>query len=94
MNNFVFYLSQCPNTYFTLLVPDLKIFIFRYILYDVNAPEGFNLRRDVFMRMAIFVRSLADSGDWHLVRKLIPFFIYLLYYVCSMGIKHLKILSN
>lgn len=39
----------------------------RYILYDVNAPEGFNLRRDVFMRMAIFVRSLADSGDWHLV---------------------------
>ena len=28
----------------------------RYILYDVNPGEGFNLRRDVYMRMAVFVR--------------------------------------
>ena len=30
----------------------------RYILYDVNPGEGFNLRRDVYMRMAVWVRSL------------------------------------
>jgi peptide-O-fucosyltransferase len=39
----------------------------RYILYDVNPPEGFNLRRDVYMRMAVFVRKMKKLGDWHLV---------------------------
>ncbi|XP_055633960.1 GDP-fucose protein O-fucosyltransferase 2 [Toxorhynchites rutilus septentrionalis] len=29
-----------------------------YILYDVNPPEGFNLRRDVYIRLAVFLRSL------------------------------------
>ena len=29
----------------------------RYVLYDVNPGEGFNLRRDVYMRMAVFVRK-------------------------------------
>ena len=28
----------------------------KYILYDVNPGEGFNLRRDVFMRVAVLVR--------------------------------------
>lgn len=26
----------------------------KYIIYDVNHGEGFNLRRDVFMRCALF----------------------------------------
>lgn len=41
----------------------------RYIFYDVNPPEGFNLRRDVYMRLAVFTRSLArrSADDWHLV---------------------------
>jgi len=30
----------------------------KFILYDVNPGEGFNLRRDVFMRIAILVRKL------------------------------------
>ena len=30
----------------------------RYVLYDVNSGEGFNLRRDVYMRMAVFVNKL------------------------------------
>ncbi|XP_016998667.2 GDP-fucose protein O-fucosyltransferase 2 [Drosophila takahashii] len=29
-----------------------------YILYDVNISEGFNLRRDVYIRLAVFVRRL------------------------------------
>jgi hypothetical protein len=32
----------------------------KFILYDVNPGEGFNLRRDVFMRVAVLVRQ-ADT---------------------------------
>lgn len=32
----------------------------RYLLYDVNYGEGFNLRRDVYMRIAVFVKNLQD----------------------------------
>ena len=42
----------------------------RYILYDVNPGEGFNLRRDVYMRMAVFVKKLNKafpSFYWTLV---------------------------
>ncbi|XP_053733377.1 GDP-fucose protein O-fucosyltransferase 2 isoform X2 [Synchiropus splendidus] len=40
----------------------------RYLLYDVNPPEGFNLRRDVYIRMASLVKSLRKEGDdWVLV---------------------------
>lgn len=35
----------------------------RYMFYDVNPPEGFNLRRDVYMRFAIFARKLSKSSD-------------------------------
>ncbi|CAH0550446.1 unnamed protein product [Brassicogethes aeneus] len=30
----------------------------RYLFYDVNPPEGFNLRRDVYMRMAVLAYKL------------------------------------
>lgn len=42
----------------------------KYILYDINPGEGFNLRRDVYMRMAVFVRKLnfeAPEMRWVLV---------------------------
>ncbi|CAB1347090.1 unnamed protein product [Coregonus sp. 'balchen'] len=39
----------------------------RYLLYDVNPPEGFNLRRDVYIRMASLVKTLRRHGDWVLV---------------------------
>uniref|UniRef100_H3DG95 GDP-fucose protein O-fucosyltransferase 2 n=1 Tax=Tetraodon nigroviridis TaxID=99883 RepID=H3DG95_TETNG len=39
-----------------------------YLLYDVNPPEGFNLRRDVYIRMASLVKTLTKDGDdWVLV---------------------------
>lgn len=34
----------------------------KYIIYDVNHGEGFNLRRDVFMRIADTVRTLRERG--------------------------------
>ncbi|CAL9690656.1 unnamed protein product [Knipowitschia caucasica] len=40
----------------------------RYLLYDVNPPEGFNLRRDVYIRMASLIKTLRKTGDdWVLV---------------------------
>ncbi|KTG45577.1 hypothetical protein cypCar_00012019, partial [Cyprinus carpio] len=39
----------------------------RYLLYDVNPPEGFNLRRDVYIRMASLLKTLRKEGDWVLV---------------------------
>ena len=34
----------------------------KYILYDVNPGEGFNLRRDVFMRIGVMVKRLNDES--------------------------------
>ena len=34
----------------------------RYLLYGVNVGEGFNLRRDVYMRIANVVRQLRERG--------------------------------
>ncbi len=47
----------------------------RYIFYDVNPGEGFNLRRDVFMRVAVMVKRLNDlgKGKFVLVRDLLLF---------------------
>ncbi|XP_011149971.1 GDP-fucose protein O-fucosyltransferase 2 isoform X2 [Harpegnathos saltator] len=42
----------------------------RYILYDVNPPEGFNLRRDVYIRIAVFLKKLIERNkevQWQLV---------------------------
>ncbi|XP_066257171.1 GDP-fucose protein O-fucosyltransferase 2 [Euwallacea similis] len=39
---------------------------FRYLFYDVNPSEGFNLRRDVYMRMAVLTNELKHSKDPHL----------------------------
>ena len=33
----------------------------KYILYDTNPGEGFNLRRDVYMRIACLVKSLNND---------------------------------
>lgn len=39
----------------------------RYLLYDCNPLEGFNLRRDVYTRMATLVNYLNTRGIWVLV---------------------------
>lgn len=33
-----------------------------FVLYDVNAVEGFNLRRDVYIRVAVFMASLRNNN--------------------------------
>lgn len=47
----------------------LTFTFFRYLLYDVNPGEGFNLRRDVYMRVAQVAKKLMSIGkhEWVLV---------------------------
>ncbi|XP_032671936.1 GDP-fucose protein O-fucosyltransferase 2 isoform X2 [Odontomachus brunneus] len=51
-------------------VLSVKSIIKFYILYDVNPPEGFNLRRDVYIRVAVFLKKLIEKYkefQWQLV---------------------------
>ncbi|XP_017493578.1 PREDICTED: GDP-fucose protein O-fucosyltransferase 2 [Rhagoletis zephyria] len=43
-----------------------------YLLYDVNPPEGFNLRRDVYIRLAVFVRQLSHRKPFQNLRLVLP----------------------
>nr|XP_022901454.1 GDP-fucose protein O-fucosyltransferase 2 [Onthophagus taurus] len=46
---------------------------YRYLFYDVNPPEGFNLRRDVYMRYAIWAHKLVLNSrlEYHKYVKLV-----------------------
>lgn len=35
-----------------------------FLFYDVNSVEGFNLRRDVYIRMAVFLKSLRKRQNY------------------------------
>lgn len=36
---------------------------FRYLFYDINFPEGFNLRRDVYVRFAVLAHQMNKSSN-------------------------------
>ncbi|GIY51518.1 GDP-fucose protein O-fucosyltransferase 2 [Caerostris darwini] len=44
----------------------------RYLLYDVNPGEGFNLRRDVYMRIATLVKQLNQNDKTSLWILVLP----------------------
>ncbi|CAH2101483.1 unnamed protein product [Euphydryas editha] len=47
---------------------DHDFFKEKFILYDVNPPEGFNLRRDVYMRFAIMLSDAKkNKNEWKLI---------------------------
>lgn len=50
-----------------------------FLFYDVNSVEGFNLRRDVYIRMAVFVKSLRTRTNYHHSYLVLPPF-YQLYH--------------
>uniref|UniRef100_A0A2M4BLB2 GDP-fucose protein O-fucosyltransferase 2 n=1 Tax=Anopheles marajoara TaxID=58244 RepID=A0A2M4BLB2_9DIPT len=43
-----------------------------YLLYDVNPSEGFNLRRDVYIRMAVLVKYLRTQPGYRRTRLVLP----------------------
>lgn len=47
--------------------PHRELLAPRYLLYDVNPPEGFNLRRDVYIRVASLLKTLLETEEWVLV---------------------------
>lgn len=50
-----------------------------FLLYDVNPVEGFNLRRDVYIRMAVFVKTLRQRKRYRNTFLVLPPF-YQLYH--------------
>ena len=56
---------------FSLKVIFTKFFS-RFIFYDVNPGEGFNLRRDVFMRVGIMVKKLNDQSTKYSYTLVLP----------------------
>ena len=50
------------NIYFFLIFKKNFHHFYRFIFYDVNPGEGFNLRRDVYMRMAVMVKKLNENS--------------------------------
>ncbi|XP_018322951.1 GDP-fucose protein O-fucosyltransferase 2 isoform X2 [Agrilus planipennis] len=45
---------------------EVDLVSFRYLFYDVNPPEGFNLRRDVYLRFAVFANKMKNSKNENL----------------------------
>ncbi|XP_050069546.1 GDP-fucose protein O-fucosyltransferase 2 [Anopheles maculipalpis] len=43
-----------------------------YLLYDVNPSEGFNLRRDVYIRMAVFLEFLRTQRGYRRAKLVLP----------------------
>ncbi|CAB3252298.1 unnamed protein product [Arctia plantaginis] len=58
----------------------------KYLFYDVNPPEGFNLRRDVYMRFAIMLSEAHKRGksNWKLV---LPPWYNLYHWKSDRGVK-------
>lgn len=48
-----------------------------YIMYSVNPAEGFNLRRDVYLRMAIFLKNLRQIKGYSRAVLVLPVFHHL-----------------
>jgi len=59
----VFHSTSCNDEVEPLQANSAK----KYLIYDANPGEGFNLRRDVYMRAANLVRRLRESEPWVLV---------------------------
>uniref|UniRef100_A0A182P6V3 GDP-fucose protein O-fucosyltransferase 2 n=1 Tax=Anopheles epiroticus TaxID=199890 RepID=A0A182P6V3_9DIPT len=55
-----------------LLDPDVLDDPVLYLLYDVNPSEGFNLRRDVYIRLAVFVQFLRTQPGYRRTRLVLP----------------------
>lgn len=57
-------LKICPIIKYNLRIEYIIVYFSdRYLLYDVNPPEGFNLRRDVYIRLAVFAHRLKNAKN-------------------------------
>lgn len=56
-----------------------------FLFYDVNQGEGFNLRRDVYIRMAVFLNHLVKQPDYESARLVLPPFYRLYHWKSRFG---------
>lgn len=59
-----------------------------YLLYDVSEHEGFNLRRDVYIRLAVFVRFIRQQPGWSGIRLVLPPFYQLPHWSSATSSAH------
>lgn len=52
---------------------DMKVYLF----YDINPGEGFNLRRDVYIRLAVFMKFLRQQTGYEKAHLVLPPFRHL-----------------
>lgn len=65
--------DRCKQLIYSQLSPTIFLF------YDVNPVEGFNLRRDVYIRMAVLTKILQKQPDFENIKLVLPPF-YQLYH--------------
>lgn len=61
-----------------------------FILYDVNAMEGFNLRRDVYIRMAVFIEKLRKQPNYENAYLVLPPFYRLYHWNLVSNRRHME----
>lgn len=54
-----------------------------FLFYDVNSMEGFNLRRDVYIRMAVFLKTFREHSIYKNVFLVLPPFYELYHWKLS-----------
>lgn len=64
-----------------------------YIMYDINPGEGFNLRRDVYVRLAVFLKKLKNDEKYRNARLVLPPYPHL-YHWKSRDLKQNQIFWN
>ncbi|KAM7350381.1 O-fucosyltransferase 2 [Cochliomyia hominivorax] len=70
-NKWLTFVTEQPQTPFCpLSIKHKKNTI--YVIYDVNPPEGFNLRRDVYIRLAVFMRQFQKNPGYENLRLVLP----------------------
>jgi peptide-O-fucosyltransferase len=64
-----------------------------YILYDVNPVEGFNLRRDVYIRFSVFLKALKQRPNYENAKLVLPPFTNL-YHWRSQDVEQEQVFWN
>lgn len=65
-----------------------------YLFYDVNSSEGFNLRRDVYIRLVVFLKWLRKQPNYENSLLVLPPFYQLYHWQLSSGARALNKRSN
>ncbi|XP_058826836.1 GDP-fucose protein O-fucosyltransferase 2 [Topomyia yanbarensis] len=69
--DFFLHFHQCPHDPSNQVASTTPVSPI-YLLYDINPSEGFNLRRDVYIRLAVFLRGLQKHRSYANTKLVLP----------------------